>query len=123
MLCFAITPLMCVVFSSRRRHTRCALVTGVQTCALPISGLAGPKDTILLDADSHASIYDGCRLSGATLIRFRHNSPADLDKRLERLKDDSSSKLVIVEGIYSMLGDQAPLDEFVDVKQIGREHV
>src|SRR3546814_12529947 len=82
-----------------------------------IAGLAGPKDTILLDSDSHASIYDGCRLSGATLIRFRHNSPADLDKRLGRLKDDKSSKLVIVEGIYSMLGDQAPLDEFVDVKR------
>src|SRR3546814_4504104 len=40
-----------------------------------------------------------------------------LDKRLGRLKDDKSSKLVIVEGIYSMLGDQAPLDEFVDVKR------
>ena len=60
---------------------------------------------------------DGCRLSGATLIRFRHNSPTDLDRRLERLKDDTSSKLIVVEGIYSMLGDQAPLDEFVDVKR------
>ncbi len=91
--------------------------TGYQANLGIIAGLAGPKDTILLDSDSHASIYDGCRLSGATLIRFRHNSPADLDKRLERLKDDKSSKLVIVEGIYSMLGDQAPLDEFVDVKR------
>ena len=91
--------------------------TGYQANLGVIAGLAGPKDTILLDADSHASIYDGCRLSGATLIRFRHNSPDDLDKRLERLKGDSTSKLVIVEGIYSMLGDQAPLDEFVDVKR------
>ncbi|GAB4358226.1 MAG: pyridoxal phosphate-dependent aminotransferase family protein [Kiloniellaceae bacterium] len=91
--------------------------TGYQANLGIIAGLAGPKDTILLDSDSHASIYDGCRLSGATLIRFRHNSPADLDKRLERLKDDKTSKLVIVEGIYSMLGDQAPLDEFVDVKR------
>ncbi|WP_340118170.1 aminotransferase class I/II-fold pyridoxal phosphate-dependent enzyme [Pelagibius sp. 7325] len=91
--------------------------TGYQANLGIIAGLAGPKDTILLDADSHASIYDGCRLSGATLIRFRHNSPADLDKRLARLKDDNTSKLVIVEGIYSILGDQAPLDEFVDVKR------
>lgn len=91
--------------------------TGYQANLGIIAGLAGPKDTILLDSDSHASIYDGCRLSGATLIRFRHNSPADLDKRLARLKDDKASKLIIVEGIYSMLGDQAPLDEFVDVKR------
>ncbi|MEQ8355216.1 MAG: aminotransferase class I/II-fold pyridoxal phosphate-dependent enzyme [Kiloniellaceae bacterium] len=91
--------------------------TGYQANLGVIAGLAGPKDTILLDSDSHASIYDGCRLSGATLIRFRHNSPADLDKRLARMKDDGASKLIIVEGIYSMLGDQAPLDEFVDVKR------
>ncbi len=91
--------------------------TGYQANLGVIAGLAGAKDTILLDSDSHASIYDGCRLSGATLIRFRHNSPADLDKRLARLKDDGTSKLIIVEGIYSMLGDQAPLDEFVDVKR------
>ncbi len=98
---------------------RAAMVfpTGYQANLGIIAGLAGPRDTILLDSDSHASIYDGCRLSGATLIRFRHNSPADLDKRLARLKDDGTSKLIIVEGIYSMLGDQAPLDEFVDVKR------
>jgi len=91
--------------------------TGYQANLGVIAGLAGPKDTILLDSDSHASIYDGCRLSGATLIRFRHNSPADLDKRLSRLNGDGTSKLIVVEGIYSMLGDQAPLDEFVDVKR------
>jgi len=98
------------------RRSAMVFPTGYQANLGVLAGLAGPKDTILLDADSHASIYDGCRLSGATLIRFRHNSPADLDKRLERLKDDTSSKLIVVEGIYSMLGDQAPLDEFVDVK-------
>lgn len=98
---------------------RAAMVfpTGYQANLGIIAGLAGSKDIILLDSDSHASIYDGCRLSGATLIRFRHNSPADLDKRLARLKDDDRGKLIIVEGIYSMLGDQAPLDEFVDVKK------
>ncbi|MEO3429352.1 aminotransferase class I/II-fold pyridoxal phosphate-dependent enzyme [Pelagibius sp. CAU 1746] len=99
------------------REAAMVFPTGYQANLGIIAGLAGPKDIILLDADSHASIYDGCRLSGATLIRFRHNSPADLDKRLERLKGDGTSKLIIVEGIYSMLGDQAPLDEFVDVKR------
>ena len=98
---------------------RAAIVfpTGYQANLGILAGLADRSDTILLDADSHASIYDGCTLSGATMIRFRHNSPADLDKRLERLKGDKSNKLVVVESIYSMFGDRAPLDEFVDVKK------
>jgi 8-amino-7-oxononanoate synthase len=97
-------------------RTAIVFPTGYQANLGILAGLADKSDTILLDADSHASIYDGCTLSGATMIRFRHNSPADLDKRLERLKDDPSNKLVVVESIYSMLGDRAPLDEFVDVK-------
>ncbi|MGM0560967.1 MAG: serine palmitoyltransferase [Pseudomonadota bacterium] len=103
------------------RYLKCksAIVfpTGYQANLGMIAGLAGPKDTILLDADSHASIYDGCRLSGATLIRFRHNDPADLDRRLSRLKNEEGVALVIVEGIYSMLGDIAPLKEFIEVKK------
>jgi len=91
--------------------------TGYQANLGILAGLAGPEDTILLDADSHASIYDGCRLSGAKLVRFRHNSPEDLDKRLSRLSGGTGGTLVVVEGIYSMLGDQAPLNEFVDVKR------
>ena len=62
-----------------------------------------------MDADSHSSIYDGCRLSGATVIRFRHNDPDDLDRRLGRLQEQGDCKLIVVEGIYSMLGDRAPL--------------
>ena len=80
-----------------------------------ISGLTGQGDTILIDAHCHASIYDGCRLSGATTIRFRHNSAADLDKRLGRLAPDAGRKLVIVEGVYSMFGDVAPLVQIADV--------
>lgn len=103
------------------RYLKCksAIVfpTGYQANLGMIAGLAGPKDTILLDADSHASIYDGCRLSGATLIRFRHNDPADLDRRLSRLKNEEGVALVIVEGIYSMLGDIAPLKDFIEVKK------
>lgn len=83
-----------------------------------ISTLAGKDDYILIDADCHASIYDGCTLSGATIIRFRHNSPEDLDKRLRRLDSQGSNVLVIVEGLYSMLGDQAPLKELVEVTKL-----
>ncbi len=82
-----------------------------------ISTLAGKDDVIMIDADCHASIYDGCQLSGADIIRFRHNNPADLDKRLRRLGERASSALVIVEGMYSMLGDQAPLAEITEVKK------
>lgn len=81
------------------------------------STLAGPGDVIVLDADSHASIYDGVRLGGADVIRFRHNDPADLDKRLRRLGDRIDNTLIIVEGIYSMMGDQAPLAEIAEVKR------
>jgi len=82
-----------------------------------IAGLAGPGDVLLIDADCHASIYDGCRLSGADILRFRHNNPADLEKRLRRLKDRVENTIIIVEGIYSMLGDRAPLAEIAAVKQ------
>jgi len=83
-----------------------------------ISTLTGPGDTLMIDGDSHASIYDGCRMSGADIIRFRHNNAADLDKRLRRLGDKSQNTLVIIEGIYSMLGDRAPLAEIVALKKI-----
>tara|TARA_R110002072_G_C7973164_1_gene535014 strand:+ start:7030 stop:8235 length:1206 start_codon:yes stop_codon:yes gene_type:complete len=81
------------------------------------STLAGPGDTILLDADSHASIYSGVKLSGADIIRFKHNDPEDLAKRLRRLGDRANQALIIAEGIYSMLGDVAPLQEIAAVKR------
>jgi 8-amino-7-oxononanoate synthase len=91
--------------------------TGYQANLGMMSGLAGPRDTIFLDSDSHSSIYDGCTLSGAKLVRFRHNDAADLDKRLTRSEGEEGGRLVVLEGIYSMLGDRAPLKEFVDVKK------
>lgn len=83
-----------------------------------LSGVAGPDDTILLDADSHACIYDGARLSGATLVRFRHNDCADLEKRIGRLPADRAGNLfIVVESVYSMLGDRAPIAELVAAKR------
>ncbi len=98
-----------------KRRAAMVFSTGYQANLGTIAGLAGPDDILLIDADSHASIYDGCRLSGATIVRFRHNDPSDLDKRLGRL-DGCGNVLVIVEGLYSMLGDCAPLAEFAEVK-------
>lgn len=82
-----------------------------------LSTLTGPEDVILMDADCHASIYDGTRLGSAQMIRFRHNDPLDLENRLKRLGEQAGRTLVVVEGIYSMLGDRAPLREIVDVKR------
>ena len=88
--------------------------TGYQANLGFISSIAGKGDYVVLDADSHASIYDGCFLGNAEIVRFRHNSVEDLDKRLGRLPAEAH-KLVVLEGVYSMLGDIAPLAEMVRV--------
>ncbi|MFZ4380782.1 MAG: serine palmitoyltransferase [Sandarakinorhabdus sp.] len=88
--------------------------TGYQANLGMVSTLAGKGDFIILDADSHASIYDGCKMSNADIVRFRHNDAADLEKRLKRLPPDAG-KLVVLEGVYSMLGDIAPLQELVAI--------
>ena len=96
--------------------TKYAMVfsTGYQANLGVVSTLAGRGDFVILDADSHASIYDGCSMGNADIVRFRHNSVEDLEKRLGRLPADAG-KLVILEGVYSMLGDIAPLAEMVRV--------
>ncbi|GBR54030.1 serine palmitoyltransferase [Neokomagataea thailandica NBRC 106555] len=99
-----------------RKHAM-VFSTGYQANLGTISALVNKDDILFLDADSHASIYDGAKLSGAQVIRFRHNDPADLDKRLNRVKDHPGAKLIVVEGIYSMTGNVAPLAEFVAVKE------
>lgn len=88
--------------------------TGYQANLGIISTLCGSDDFILIDADSHASIYDGCKMGNATVIRFKHNDAADLDKRLRRI-DPKAGRLVVIEGLYSMLGDKAPVKELVAV--------
>lgn len=98
-------------------HASIVFTTGYQANLGTISGLVGPGDVVLIDSDSHASIYDGCTLSGADIIRFRHNDTTDLEKRLRRLGERAQNTLIITEGIYSMLGDQAPLADIVDIKK------
>lgn len=91
--------------------------TGYQANLGMISTLAGPDDVAVIDADSHASIYDGCRLGGGEVIRFRHNDAADLAKRMRRLGARARGALIVVEGVYSMLGDRAPLRDIIAVKR------
>jgi 8-amino-7-oxononanoate synthase len=91
--------------------------TGYQANLGLISTLAGRGDHLLIDADSHASIYDACKLSTAEVIRFRHNDPEDLARRLGRLKGHAGNRIIVTEGIFSMLGDSAPLREIAGVKR------
>ncbi|MEW5729428.1 MAG: pyridoxal phosphate-dependent aminotransferase family protein [Pseudomonadota bacterium] len=100
------------------RRQAMVFTTGYQANLGMLSSLVGPGDHIVIDADSHASIYDGVRLSPASVTRFRHNDPDDLARRLARLPPTGNT-LIVVEGIYSMLGDRAPLAEIAALK---REH-
>lgn len=97
-------------------QTKHAMVfsTGYQANLAIISTVPGPDDYVVIDADCHASIYDGCSMGRANVVRFRHNDAADLDKRLGRLPKEAGV-LVVVEGIYSMLGDEAPLKDLVRI--------
>ncbi|HET6957431.1 MAG TPA: aminotransferase class I/II-fold pyridoxal phosphate-dependent enzyme [Vicinamibacterales bacterium] len=89
--------------------------TGYQANLSLIGGLCGAGDVILIDRDSHASIYDATRQTAAQVIGFRHNSADSLRKKLERLPGQVRNRLVVVEGLYSIRGDVAPLREIVDV--------
>lgn len=90
--------------------------TGYQANLGLISTIAGKDDYIVLDIDSHASIYDGCALGNAQIVPFRHNDVEALEKRLRRIPE-GAGKLVVLEGVYSMLGDVAPLKEMVAVSK------
>src|SRR5262249_13354089 len=89
--------------------------TGYQANLSLIGGLCGSGDVVLIDGDCHASIYDATRQTAAQIIGFRHNSPQSLRKKLERLPGRLRNRLVVVEGLYSIRGDIAPLREIVAV--------
>ena len=86
--------------------------TGYQTNLGTISALVGRNDVAIVDKDDHASIVDGCRLSFGELKRFVHNDMDDLERQL-RTCPPRAGKLVIVDGVFSMGGDIAPLPEIV----------
>jgi 8-amino-7-oxononanoate synthase len=89
--------------------------TGYQANLSLIGALCGPDDVILIDSDSHASIYDATRQTASQVIAFRHNAPDSLRRRLERLPGGQRNRLVVVEGLYSIRGDVAPLGDIVEV--------
>jgi 8-amino-7-oxononanoate synthase len=97
--------------------TEAALVftTGYQANVGCIGTILGPSDTVICDSGDHASILDGCRLSGAKLRPFRHNRLDKLERMLERSVDDGGGVLVVVDGVFSMEGDIAPLREIADL--------
>ncbi len=86
--------------------------TGYQTNLGTISSLIGRGDYVITDKDDHASIVDGCRLSFGTMKRFRHSDMQDLERVLGNLPLEAS-KLVVVDGVFSMGGDIAPLPEII----------
>ncbi len=97
--------------------TEAALVftTGYQANVGCIGTILAPGDTVICDSGDHASILDGCRLSGAKLRPFRHNRMDKLERMLERAAGDGGGVLVVVDGVFSMEGDICPLAEVAEL--------
>jgi 8-amino-7-oxononanoate synthase len=89
--------------------------TGHQANVGTLGTLLGPQDTVIADSGDHASILDGCLLSRAKLRPFRHNRLDKLEKMLQRAQDDGGGVLVVVDGVFSMEGDIAPLTDICDL--------
>ncbi|MDQ6822380.1 MAG: aminotransferase class I/II-fold pyridoxal phosphate-dependent enzyme [Solirubrobacteraceae bacterium] len=98
-------------------ETEAALVftTGHQANVGTLGTILGPGDTVIVDSGDHASIMDGCILSRAKLRAFKHNRLDRLEHTLERATADGGGILVVVDGVYSMEGDVAPLPEIADL--------
>ena len=97
--------------------TEAAIVftTGHQANVGTLGTLLGPGDTVIVDSGDHASILDGCLLSRAKLRPFRHNRLDKLEKMLERAQGDGGGVLVVVDGVFSMEGDLAPLQRICEL--------
>ncbi|MBJ7329968.1 MAG: aminotransferase class I/II-fold pyridoxal phosphate-dependent enzyme [Solirubrobacteraceae bacterium] len=91
--------------------------TGHQSNLGALGTLLGPEDTVVVDSADHASILDGCILSKAKLRPFRHNKLDKLEKALTRAQDDPGGVLIVVDGVFSMEGDVAPLEPIADLAE------
>ncbi|HSB66437.1 MAG TPA: aminotransferase class I/II-fold pyridoxal phosphate-dependent enzyme, partial [Anaerolineales bacterium] len=80
-----------------------------------IPALVGKEDAVFSDELNHASIIDGCRLSGAKIIRYAHCNPQDLDRVMSEERKNYPKAMVISDGVFSMDGDMAPLDKIYEV--------
>ena len=90
--------------------------TGFQSNLGIISAICGRKDFIFNDRENHASIYDGCKLSYAQTVRYRHNDMADLEKKLAEAPIDAG-KLIVTDGVFSMSGDICKLPDIVELAE------
>jgi 8-amino-7-oxononanoate synthase len=89
--------------------------TGYQANLGCLSSILEPGDTVICDSGDHASLLDGCRLSGARLRPFRHNRMDKLESMLERASEDGGGTLVVVDGVFSMEGDVCDLPTIVEL--------
>ena len=89
--------------------------TGFQSNLAIISALCGRNDYILCDRENHASIYDGCRLSYAKMLRYKHSDMGDLERILKSLDLKSSGVLIVTDGVFSMSGEISNLPEIVSL--------
>ena len=98
-------------------NTDAALVftTGHQANLSTLGTILSPQDTVIVDSGDHASVFDGCLLSRAKLRAFRHNRLDKLEKMLQRAQADGGGILVVVDGVFSMEGDIAPLREICEL--------
>lgn len=99
-----------------QKETALVFSTGYQTNLGTISALLSPKDYAIMDKEDHASIVDGWKMSGAHFARFNHNDMESLESALSKIPDDAG-KFIVVDGVYSMAGDIAPLPQIVELKK------
>ena len=89
--------------------------TGFMSNSGSVGTLLGRKDLIFADREDHASLVDGFILSGARLVRFKHNDMDDLERRLKQYENHEGARLIAVDGVYSMTGEIAPLPRLVEL--------
>ncbi len=94
-----------------RQEAAITFATGFQVNLGAISCLVGKGDTVYLDKQDHACIIDGARLSFGEVRKFRHNDPADLGRQMRQ--DGARGRFIVVDGVFSMEGDIAPLPEIL----------
>ena len=93
------------------------LQSGILANMATIPLIVGEGDLIFSDELNHASIIDGCRLSKAEIVRYKHIDMDDLKNKLEEYKDHKGRKLIVTDGVFSMDGDIAPLPEIVELAE------
>ncbi len=103
------------VAAFKRTEAALTFTMGAGAMLGSVACLAGPRDLLIMDQLAHASLVGGARIAGATIKLFRHNDPENLERVLKRC-DPDRPKMIVVDGVYSMNGDIAPLREICDLR-------